>query len=131
MRHLPLEYRLLAPFNSQRMRKECFNVTWISLAWYMIISPRRMIVERLIRHFRASEYRDSWKRATTLKPNKRQQHDIKSHSYKNLEFNLLRSIAYKSERHAVFLCVGGGGSPSWLDSSGPFGLHVTTWDTLH
>lgn len=39
------------------------EVTWISRAWYMIISPRRMIVERLIRHFRANEYRDSWKRA--------------------------------------------------------------------
>lgn len=39
------------------------GVTWISRAWYMIISPRRMIVERLIRHFRANEYRDSWKKA--------------------------------------------------------------------
>lgn len=62
-------------------KKKCFNITCISLAWYMIISPRRMIVERLIRHFRANEYRDSWKRATTLKPNKTQHHDIKSHSY--------------------------------------------------
>lgn len=39
------------------------DVTWISRAWYMIISPRRMTVERLIRHFRANEYSDSWKRA--------------------------------------------------------------------
>lgn len=48
---------------SQRSGKSVLDVTWISLAWYMIISPRRMIVERLIRHFRANEYRDSWKRA--------------------------------------------------------------------
>lgn len=48
---------------SQRSGKSVWDVTWISLAWYMIISPRRMIVERLIRHFRANEYRDSWKRA--------------------------------------------------------------------
>lgn len=62
-------------------KKKCFHITCISLAWYMIISPRRMIVERLIRHFRANEYRDSWKRATTLKPNKTQHHHMKSHSY--------------------------------------------------
>lgn len=41
--------------------KNACVVTWISLAWYMIIRPRRMIVERLIRHFRAKEYSDSCK----------------------------------------------------------------------
>lgn len=36
-------------------------VTWISLAWYTMIRPSRMIVERLIRHFRAKEYSDACK----------------------------------------------------------------------
>jgi hypothetical protein len=34
-------------------------VTCISLAWYTMIRPSRMIVERLIRHFRAKEYSDA------------------------------------------------------------------------
>lgn len=31
----------------------------ISLAWYTMIRPSTMIVERLIRHFRAKEYSDA------------------------------------------------------------------------
>lgn len=34
-------------------------VTCISLAWYTMIRPSRMIVERLIRHFRANEYSEA------------------------------------------------------------------------
>lgn len=35
------------------------SITWISRAWYTMMSPSKMIVERLIRHFRAREYSDS------------------------------------------------------------------------
>lgn len=35
------------------------EVTCISLAWYTMIRPSKMIVERLIRHFRAKEYSDA------------------------------------------------------------------------
>lgn len=38
------------------------HLTWISRAWYMMISPSRMAVERLMRHFRAKEYEESWQR---------------------------------------------------------------------
>ena len=35
--------------------------TWISLAWYITMSPRRIAVERLIRPFRTYEYMESCK----------------------------------------------------------------------
>lgn len=34
--------------------------TWISRAWYSTTRPSRMTVDRLMRHFRAKEYRDAW-----------------------------------------------------------------------
>lgn len=37
----------------------CGRLTWISRAWYIIIRPSNITVERLIRHFSANEYEDS------------------------------------------------------------------------
>lgn len=36
------------------------RLTWISRAWYIIIRPSNITVERLIRHFSANEYEDSY-----------------------------------------------------------------------
>lgn len=38
----------------------CSRLTWISRAWYIIIRPSNITVERLIRHFSANEYEDSY-----------------------------------------------------------------------
>ena len=40
----------------------CERLTWISRAWYMIIRPSNITVDRLIRHFSANEYEDSYSR---------------------------------------------------------------------
>lgn len=43
----------------------CSRLTWISRAWYIIIRPSNITVERLIRHFSANEYEDSYSERKT------------------------------------------------------------------
>ena len=73
------------------------RLTWISRAWYMIIRPSNITVERLIRHFSANEYEDSYSRRE-----KRGREDVVSDAQQHQGSHLALSSYFPLPvRHAI------------------------------